>query len=78
MDSIELAASVRTEIKRLRKEEKIPTQVRCSQDTWNAIRGEMTYGPFGPRQSVLFDGLPCVLTFGLKGPFRVRYVEMLK
>jgi hypothetical protein len=78
MDSSELVAGVRNEIERLRKESKIPTEVRLSQTTWNAIRRELDYGPFGPRQSVLFDGLPCVMSFGLKGPFRVRYVELVE
>ena len=64
MDRAELIASVRSELKRLRDENKIPTEVRLTQTTWNTIRSELAYGPYGPRQSVLFDGLPCVLAFG--------------
>ncbi len=78
MDSIDLIAGMRTEIKRLREDSKIPTEVRLSQAAWNAVRSELTFGPYGPRQSVLFDGLPCVLSFGLEGPFRVRYVQRVE
>lgn len=74
-DPESLARSLRDELKRLRGTQKIPTEIRLSQETYNAIRGQLTYGPFGPRRVVLFEGLPCAIAFGLQGAFRVRYVE---
>ncbi len=42
------------------------------------MREHLSYGPFGSRDSVLFEGLPCLLTIGLKEPFRVRCIQMRK
>ena len=74
-DPVALARDLREELELLRSTQKIPTQIRLSQDAYNAIRHELTFGQFGPQSSVLFDGLPCAIAYGLAGPFRVRFVE---
>jgi hypothetical protein len=74
-DAVSLAHDLREEVQRLRDTQKIPTQIRLSQDAYNTLRHELSFGPFGPKHSVLFDGLPCVIAFGLEGPFRVRFVQ---
>jgi hypothetical protein len=74
-DADRLAERLRREISQLRAQQRIPTQVRLDQRAWNQLRTHMTYGAFGPRQAVLFEGLPCVLSIDLPAPFRVRWVE---
>ena len=71
-----LVKEIREAVAQLRSEQKIPTELRVSQQTYNAIRGETTFGTFGPTKRLLLDGLPCVISVGLSGPFRVRYVEV--
>ena len=71
-----LAQRIQAEIASLRAAQRIPTQVRLNQQSWNALRGKLSYGSFGPRDTVLIEGLPCVLSFDLDKPFRVRSVEV--
>ena len=78
MKGHELADWLRSEIAVKRADGLIPTQIRISQAAWNGMRDQLKYGPFGSRDSVLFEGLPCVLTLGLKQPFRVRCIQMRK
>ena len=76
LNPLALVHDLREELEQLRGTQKIPTEIRLSQQAFNALRHELSYGPFGAKQALLFEGLPCVIAVGLKGPFRVRFVEM--
>lgn len=68
-----LVEQVRAEVARLRREGRIPTEVRLSQAQWNALSPEMKVGARAGKHTLLFEGLPCVLSIGLAG-FSVRTV----
>lgn len=71
-----LVDQVRAEVARARREGQIPTEIRLSQARWNALSPEMRVGSRAGKQTLLFDGLPCVLSIGLGRPegFQVRTV----
>jgi hypothetical protein len=69
-----LAQAVRDELKNLRRQGLIPTELRFAQDAWNALSPEMRFAPFGGKRALLFEGLPCVLAVGLKTRFAVQTI----
>ncbi len=64
MNDVELAEAVRAAVRLQRQQGRIPTEVLLRQGPWNTLRRHMTYGSHGARQTVLFDGIPCVLVVG--------------
>ncbi len=77
MDDVQLAEAIKREVSALRSQGRIPTEVALSDDAWNVLRRQLTFGAFGDRQAVQFAGLPCVLVYGLTDPrgFRVSAIE---
>lgn len=77
MNDVELVAAVRSAVSLHRQQGRIPTEVLLSQEHWNTLRRHLTFGSYGARQTVQFDGIPCVLIVGMTNPagFAVRAIE---
>ena len=77
MNDVELAATVRSAISLHRQQGRIPTEVLLSQEHWNTLRRHLIFGSYGARQTVQFDGIPCVLIVGMRNSagFKVRGID---
>lgn len=77
MNEVRLSEAIRSELQRLRATGRIPTEVHLSQDAWNTVRRQMTYGRFGSKMAVQFEGLPAVMVLGLKEDpgFAIRFID---
>lgn len=65
---LRLVEAVRAEVRRLRREGRIPVELRLSQAAWNDLSPELRFAPFGGRRVMQFDGLPSALVLGLSDP----------